>query len=268
MKSVKRFWGNLSRKVKIAITLLALFLMGFALYIFIGGPAFTAEQRFRRAERANMVGPASIVATYDFTNGSYEHLIVADDSDGVIFYAFSGREGYTTEHLYYREKTEDLTVLAAPVLEHFSYWEYELELPVFLFDNYPAAQRAQLQFTLSETVNDVYFEKEYILNSVREENGFFRFNLHAESTNWYIDDWGRAQGTPLGAEGVVLEQFSQMCGYDDSFNLRPQIVTVRLWNSNDELILEEDILLHCVAGQAHTEQGEVIPPKEHKKAAG
>ena len=267
MKAIKRFWGNLPRRVKIAITLLTLFLAGFALYIFIGCPAFTAEQRFRRLEKKHMVGPAQIIDNIKLVPYNYLNLILADDGDGVIMYLYASIH-HGTEAFYYREKTGDLTVLAAPNLEHFSYWEYELELPVFLFDNYPAAQRAQLQFTLSETVNDVYFEKEYILDSVREEDGFFRFLIHAESEDWYIDDFGRAQGTPLGAEGAALQQFSQMCGYDDSFNLRPQPVAVRLWNEHDELILEKEILVHCVAGQAHTEQGEVIPPKEHKKAAG
>lgn len=267
MKRIKHFWGNLPRRVKIAINLLALFLLGFALYIFIGCPAFTPEQRFRRLEKKHMVGPARIIENYELVPYNYLNLILADDGDGVIFYPYADfRHG--SEGFYYREKTGDLTVLAAPVLDHFSYWEYELELPIFLFDNYPKAQRAQLQFTLSETVNDVYFEKEYILDSVREEAGLFRFVIHAESENRHMDDWGRTQGTPLEAEGTVLQQFSHMCGYDDSFNLRPQIVTVRLWDAKDKLILEEEILVHCVAGQAHTEQGEVIPPKEHKKAAG
>jgi len=266
MKAIKRFWGNLPRRAKIAITLLALFLVGFALYIFIGCPAFTPEQRFRRLEKKHMVGPARIIDNIELVPYNYLNLILADDGDGVIMYLYASIH-HGTEAFYHREKTGDLTVLAAPNLSHFTSQEFEVELPVFLFDNYPKAQRAQLQFTLSETLNDVYFEKEYILDSVREEAGLFRFNLHAESDNWYIDDWSRAQGTRLEAEGAALEQFSRMSGYDDSFNLRPQIVTVRLWNSKDELILEEDILLHCVAGQAHAEQGELIPPKEHKKAA-
>ena len=106
----------------------------------------------------------------------------------------------------------------------------------------------------------MYFEKEYILDSVREEDGLFRFVIHVGSNDWYVDDFGHKQGMPVGAEGVVLQQFSQMCGYDDSFNLRPQPVTVRLYDEYDNLILEEEILVHCVAGQAHTEQGESIPP--------
>ena len=254
MKSIKRFWGNLSRRVKIAITLLALFLVGFSLYIFIGCPAFTAEQKFRRAEKAHMVGPGRILLTHDFSNNwSYEHMIVADDGDGVIFYEFSKRFG-TLENLYYREKTGNLTVLAAPDMQSsISFDDGSYILPVFLFDNYPKAVKAELEVTLSETVNNVYFEQTYFLESQREDSGYFKFFLHSESDR--------------GAEGFALRALSGMSGYDDSFNLRPQIVTVRLWNSRDELILEEDILLHCVAGQAHAEQGEIIPPKEHKKAA-
>ena len=267
MKAIRRFWGNIPRRVKIAVTLLALFLAGSALYIFIGCPAFTPEQRYRRLEKAHMVGPARIIDNMELVPYNYLNLILADDGDGIIFYLYADfRHG--TEAFYYREKTGDLTVLAAPNLRYFTSQEFEAELPIFLFDNYPEAQRAQLQFTLSETLNDVYFEKEYILDSIREESGLFRFDLHAESNNWYIDDWGQARGTPLGAEGAALEQLSGMSGYDDSFNLRPQTVIVRLWNASGELILEEDILLHCVAGQAHTDQGEVIPPKEHKNAAG
>lgn len=260
MKRIKRFWRNLPRRVKIAVNLLALFLLGFALYIFIGCPAFNAEHRYRRLEKMHMVGPARIIDNYELVPYNYLNLILADDGDGVIMYLYADIH-HGTEAFYYREKTGDLTVLAAPNLRHFTSQEFEVELPIFLFDNYPKAQRAQLQFTLSETVNGVYFEKEYILDSIREEAGLFRFVIHAASESWYIDDYGMVQGTPLGAEGVVLQQFSHICGYDDSFNLRPQPVTVRLWDANDELILEEEILVHCVAGQAHTEQGEEIPPK-------
>ena len=267
MKRIKHFWSNLPRRVKIAINLLTLFLVGFVLYIFIGCPAFTPEQRFRRLEKAHMVGPARIIDNIELVPYNYLNLILADDGEGVIMYLYADIH-HGTEAFYYREKTGDLTVLAAPNLEYFTSQDFEVELPIFLFDNYPKAQRAQLQFTLSETLNDVYFEKEYILDSRREEAGLFRFNLHAESENWYIDDYGYAHGTRLEAEGAALEQFSRMCGYDDSFNLRPQRVTVRLWDAKDELILEEEILVHCVAGYAHTEQGEEILPKEHKKAAG
>ena len=267
MTSIKGFWRSIPRKVKIAINLLTLFLMGFVLYIFLGCPAFTPEQRYRRLEKTHMVGPARIIDNMELVPYNYLNLILADDGDGVIMYLYADIH-HGTEAFYYREKTGDLTVLAVPNLEHFTSQEFEADLPIFLFDNYPKAKRAQLQFTLSETYNDVYFEKAYILDSFREESGLFRFNLHAESDDWYIDDWGHAQGTRLEAEGAALEQLSRMSGYDDSFNLRPQVVTVRLWNSRDELILEEDILLHCAADQAHTEQGEIIPPKEHKKAAG
>lgn len=259
MKKLKQLWLNIPRRIRIAMNLLVIFLLGFGVWIFCGCPAFTAEQRYRQLEKAHMVGPARIIANYELEPYNYLNLILADDGDGVIFYPYADfRHG--SEAFYYREKTGDLTVLAAPILDSFCYWEYELELPVFLFDNYPQAQRAQLQFTLSETVNDVYFEKEYILDSVREEDGLFRFVIHVGSNDWYVDDFGHKQGMPVGAEGVVLQQFSQMCGYDDSFNLRPQPVTVRLYDEYDNLILEEEILVHCVAGQAHTEQGESIPP--------
>ena len=267
MKRIKHFWGNLPRRVRITVNLLAIFLLAFCTHVFLGSPAFTAEQRFRQLEKANMVGPARIIDSMELVPYNYLNLILADDGDGIIFYLYADfRHG--TEAFYYREKTGDLTVLPLPVLEGFSYWEYELDLPIYLFDNYPKAKKAQLQFTLSETVNDVYFEKEYILDSQREQDGLFRFNIHAESEDWYIDDWGMAQGTHLGAEGTVLEQFSQIGGYDDSFNLRPQRVTVRLYDAEDQMILEEEVLIHCVAGQAHTEQGEIILPKEHKNAAG
>jgi len=267
MKSIKRCWLNIPRRIRIAVNLLLILLLGFGVYVFTGCPAFTPEQRYRRLEKAHMVGPARIIDNIELVPYNYLNLILADDGDGVIMYLYADIH-YGTEAFYYREKTGDLTVLAAPNLEHFTAQNYEADLPVFLFDNYPKAQRAQLQFTLSETLNDVYFEKEYILDSVREEAGLFRFNIHAESEDWYIDDYGQVHGTPLGAEGAALEQFSRMCGYDDSFNLRPQIVTVRLWDARDDLILEEEILVHCAAGQAHEEQGESIPPKEHKKAAG
>lgn len=267
MKRIKRLWLNIPRKTRIAINLLAIFLLCFALYIFLGCPTFTPEQRYRRAERTHMVGPAKILGIYDSESPGYQYVLVADEGDGVIFYLYSDVRG-SKENLYYREKTGDLTVLAAPNIPAYSSDAQVLNLPVFLFDNYPEAVRAELEFTLSETVNDVYFEKTYRLESTREEDGYFHFNIHAEAPGTYTDEYGFEHSNELGAEAIVLSQFSQMCGYADSFNLRPQPITVRLWDEKDELILEEEILVHCVAGQAHTEQGEEFAPKEHKRAAG
>ena len=179
MRQIKRIWLRIPRKVRVLVNLLAIAIVGLALYIFIGCPAFTAEQLYRRLEKSNMVGPAEILTICDIENASYEHLLVADDGEGVVLFGYSNTLG-DHHNLVYRKKTGDLTVLAAPDFRFFGAEEYVLDLPVFLFDEYPAAARAELEMTLSTTLNDVYFEKNYFLESQREGEGYFRFNIHAE----------------------------------------------------------------------------------------
>ena len=203
-----------------------------------------------------MVGPAEILTICDIENASYEHLLVADDGEGVVLFGYSNTLG-DHHNLVYRKKTGDLTVLAAPDFRFFGAEEYVLDLPVFLFDEYPAAARAELEMTLSTTLNDVYFEKNYFLESQREGEGYFRFNIHAESENWYIDEYGQKWGSSLGAEGHALQEFSRMCGYSSAWNLLPQPVTVRLFDDQNDLILEKELLVRCAAGQAHAERGEL-----------
>lgn len=255
MRRLKRLWGNIPRRVRIGINLVTSAMLAFAVYCFLGCPAFTLEQSFRRAEKAHLVGPSEILAVYEPAGSDYEQLLVADDGDAVIFYLYSSAL-HPSDALYYREKTGDLTVLAAPCVGDFPGEEYVLDLPIFIFDHYPEATRAELEFTLSETVNDIYYEKTYLLQSDREEAGWFHFNIHMESENWSVNEWGQAQGTPLGNETYLLYEFSYICGYRDSFNLQPQPVTVRLYDESGSLILEEIIQIRCVKDMAHQEREE------------
>lgn len=255
MRKLKQFWKSIPRKGKIAINLLLMALVSFGIYLFLGCPAFTAEQRYRRAERAHMVGPAKILEIYAPEGSNYQYVLVAEEPGAVIFYLYSDIPGSTGD-LYYREKTGDLTVLAAPNILPGSSSMQVVDLPVFLFDEYPEALRAELEITLSETVNDEYFEKTYHLESSREAEGYFHFNIHAEAEGTYTDLYGFTLPNELGAEGIVLRQFSQMCGYADSFNLRPQPVTVRLYDESGALILEETLQIRCVSDMAHQKRGD------------
>lgn len=252
MRKLKYAWQSIPRKKRIVINILAIAVLSFAIYLFLDCPAFTAEQRYRRAERAHMVGPAEILGIYDPEGSNYQHVLVAEEQNAVIFYLYSDIQG-SMEDLYYREKTGDLTVLASPNILPGSGDAQVLDLPVFLFDNYPEALRAELEITLCETVNDEHFEKTYYLESTREGHGYFHFNIHAEAEGTYTDIYGFEMPNELAAEGIVLRQFSQMCGYHDSFNLRSQPVTVRLYDENDALILDEIIQVRCVSDMAHQE---------------
>lgn len=257
MRKLRLFWKSIPRKRKITINLLMMALIGALLYLFLGCPAFTAEQRYRRAAKAHMVGPGEILGIFDPEGSNYQHVLVAEEQNAVIFYLYSDVPG-SMEDLYYREKTGRLTVLASPNILPGSFGAQVLELPVFLFDDYPEALRAELEITLSETVNDEYYEKTYHLESPREADGYFHFHIHAEAEGSYTDIYGFELPNELGAEGIVLRQFSQMCGYDDSFNLQPQPVTVRLYDKNDSLILEEIVQVRCVKDMAHQKQNDPV----------
>lgn len=231
MKKLKNLWLRIPRKKRIAINFLVILILAFSVYVFCGCPAFTARQKFRRAEKANLVGPGEILGVYELENFGAAYLVVADNGDTVSFYT-SSNIPYAAENFVYRKKTGALTVLATPDYLTHTFLQGEVEIPVFLFDGYPEAARAELEFTLSTTLNDVYFEKDYLLESAREEDGFFHFTLPV---------------TTREAESYAVQAFTALCGYRTTGYYSSQPITVRLYDENGDLILEKEVTIRAQA---------------------
>lgn len=245
MKKPKKLWNRLSRPNRIWILVLGIICLLLMLYTFTGSPSLTIEPQFRRAEKAHLVGPSDILGYTELETdlrGGHWNMLIADDGEGVIFYcyAYSDPSKIRDTELIYRKKTGDLTVLSAPYPQDDRTGLTTAALPVFLFDEYPEAVRAELDITLSITYRGEFFEKTYCLSSVRENPGYFQFTLSTANL----------QG--LGIEGYAIQVLTLISTYGG--RTMPDVsfpAAVRLYNSENELICEESLEITSVVQQAH-----------------
>lgn len=231
--SLKKRWQRLPARTQVLLHLAAITALLFLTYVFMGCPAVTVRSAFRRAEKAAMVGPSDILAQLRPADYPYDALVLADDGDAVTVFALDRRDGNRTE-LVYREKTGDVTVLAAPGDTLFQY-ESRAVLPLIVFDNYANACRAELELTLRSGT----FEKTYALEAVRENMGYFQFSLTAVAES------------SLGDEGRALRLLQEICSNSMAGNLDVAFpAAVRLYDDSGLLLFEDTLYLRSAAAQA------------------
>lgn len=267
MKEIKRFWLNIPRKFRVVINLLATICLIFSLYVLLECPAFTHEQKFRRMEKAELVGPSNILTGIDLQTSGYNHLILAETADAVILFQSSDNP-WDRGNLIYREKTGPVTVMTVPGLRYWYHDEAPIDLPVFVFHNEPRAVRAELDLEFGdgmkrytevnwtrddETITTTY-EKTWHLESDREMGGVFRFDIHAEPEVEKVYEYPSYSVTPLTSEGYALQVFSSMMEDGDSYIYGAIPAAVRLYDREDNLILEETLTIRSVTGQRYAQE--------------
>lgn len=229
-------WTRLFRPLRVLILFAGIVTAAFFTYLFRGSPAFTDEQRYRLAERANLVGPAKILDIQDIPlskNYAYNRIVIADDGDSIVLYVWNTElKRYDT--LLYRKKVGDVTVYPAQIGR--SIYNFrgskELVLPVYAFDDCPEAVRAELDLTLHFGLNGTDYTFKYALEAEREKAGFFSFYIHV--TN------------PSEAEAMALDAFSFLTGSRYSSGLEREdgaVADIRLYDSNDMLLYEETLTI-------------------------
>ena len=245
MNKRRYFWSRLSYQWKLLVYTAVILLLAFCLYFFAGSPPLSMEHRYYRAARDHMVGPGRIIAHLELEQMDYTDLIIAEDGEDLILYIVEENE-FSPAELACRQKTGDLTVLAAPCFRG-GLWSnaYEQHLPVFLFDEYPDAVRAEMEVTLSARYGTEEFSKTYALESRREYAGFFQFDIYVHNSEG------------LGAEGYALYTFSNLSSNSLSAHMNTAVpVTVRLYDTKDSLLLERSWEVRSVAAEAHARRGE------------
>ena len=230
-RSFLKRWNRIPRPLRILILFACIAVAAFFTYLFRGSPAFTDEQRYRLAERANLVGPAQILDIQDIPlskSYAYNRIVIADDGDGIILYVWNTElKRYDT--LLYRKKVGDVTVYPAQINRtmYDLSGSQELVLPVYAFDNCPEAVHAELNLTLNYGLNRKDYTFQYALEAKREKEGFFSFYIHV--TN------------PSDAEAMALDAFSFLTGsrsYSGLDREEGAVAEVRLYDSNDMLLYE------------------------------
>lgn len=246
MSQIKDFWRKIPRKGKICIQLVCIAFCLVAIYTFIGAPVFSVEAQFRRYEKSNMVGPSEILGTVNLERGydSYQKMLIADDGDGIIFYCYDHVE-LDDPALIWRKKTGDITVIGAPYPTDARTRMIRSQYPVYVFDDYPEAVRAEMELTLTANYFNEAFEKTYSLTAKRTNPGYFQFIL------------GTNNRYGLGIEGYAIQGFALISGYEGKYYRDWSVpVTVRLYSETGKLLCERSLEITSVMTQAHLERGE------------
>lgn len=204
------------------LILAALLLMEFLTSNYLKIPVL----QFRREERGNLLGPSRILGTEEIRHRPYDHMIIADDGDGVILWLWG--EDLDRTQLVYREKYTDPLLLAAPGNMSFGF-ESEIHAPIVLFDRKPKAARAEIEFTVDIDYNGKEYITTYVLESERTAQGYFLFTLDLEASG--------ALG--LGGEGAAVSRFVNISANRETYPDYCYPVQVRFYDILGNLIGEE-----------------------------
>lgn len=235
MNGLARCRRRLPVPLRACANLLAIGLCLVLIYIFLGSPALTAEMAYRRAEKANLVGPGEVLAVLEPAGQAYSHLVLAQEDEGVMLYAWD-RWNRDRRAFVYLEKDGPLTLAAAPGRE-LLWLQTHAILPVYLFDNCPEALRAELELTLNGEYQGELHTVTYSLAARREGEGVFAFTIRS--------------GTCLGAEGYLLSQLRHVTGNSAADTSHTEIrAAVRLYDAEGALLSDTRLQLPSALGTA------------------
>ena len=226
-----------SRKLQVVVNLLLISALLYGLYVFLGCPSFSLEQEYRRMEKANHVGPATILGVEAVNGWGTPQIVLADDGKSVILASITRPNDrfYQANNMFYFQKTGDITIAAAPQDLHFSYGEKENGLTLIIFDEYPQAVRAQLDFELYwSRGSDPDYHKQYTLYANREAEGYFRLDLQFTYDKFREDPQYEA-----------ILQWNSLWNYPTDWTPPADAypATVRLYDANDKIIVEKKMQL-------------------------
>ena len=252
---IVRFFQGIPRPVKACFLGFFTCLIAIAFYIAIGCPTLSLRQEFRRAEKANLVGPSKIVDRLDEADyHEYDDLIVGETEHGICFMGRSKYEvagtGNKKNHRYqfnYREKTGNITVVTAPNFWGWSWdshYDWALRLPVYIFTEHSNAASAKITLTVqgshTKTVNGTpqttNYSEVFTATAWAIEPGVLRC---------FVESSGGSSNTALAALSNVCT--NNVFKEDDE--LWTEIpCTVELFDAEGNLIVREEIVLRTDCG--------------------
>ena len=152
---MRRLWKKIPRWLRFALdALLALALLT-AVYVALGCPFLGETALFRRAEKANLMGPSEIIdrlrVRAEWPILGCDEILIGDDGEEVLFWFY--RYWPKSGTLLRREKEDGILLLPLPhcVGIDTMQWQRETAAPLFLFADDRAAVKARVSIRLSET---------------------------------------------------------------------------------------------------------------------
>lgn len=226
-----------SKRKKIIRNLLIIFLAVGLIYMAAGSPILFPRVRMRIEEKQAAIGPSVIIDERSRDEyPEFQKLLVGKTEYGYVFYSM---RDWTSDTLSYRKKAGDMTLLAAPTSgENWHTRTQERTLPIYLFHEYPAAVRAELELTIIGDRSDpAYYElpftRHYTLEATRENGQFFLFYIYVPQSE-----------TELGIDGLAPQLFSEICHSFSSYSANQKAyATVRLYGANGALLAEKELVV-------------------------
>ena len=243
MKKLFAFWKRIPRPTRTIIYFACILLCMAIIIVLSKIPSYTAEMQYRRLEKQHMIGPAKILGTETLSGGSAKLLVAKSDTELMLYrYWIGDYVDYNSTDLVCRKKHGDLTILAAGG-NHHSYSHYNsFTLPIILFDEYPAAVRAEIEFHLffgdyTDANFTIPYEKHFNLEATRTNEGYFCFPIEYKAY------------TNVKYSSMLNDLASISAGYYNSSEVikyTPIPVTVHLYDENDQLIVDEIIYFRTI----------------------
>lgn len=237
---------SLTRPVRTLLHCLVILLCTVAILVFTAMPVLTPEAQYRLLEHGYMVGPARILGT-EAVSENGERLLIGESNNELMLYRYmAGQFSLFADHdnlstdLVCREKHGDLTILAAGGRTPYFSSHRDFYLPIILFDDYPNAVRAEIEFSLlldeQEDKDGICREEiAILLNSNRSNDGYFYFSIYhsAQEDQRYT--------TQLELIASISAGFSY-----NYFRPASIPVNVRLYDAANQLILEKCIYFRTI----------------------
>ncbi len=221
---------KIPRKTQVFINLGLILVLPLVIYVLYDSPVFDPETAFRRAEKANLVGPSEILGIEEVHGVWGDTYVIGDNGDSAILYLCGDSDltPLTYRQLVYRPKMGSVSVYG---LHQYTFGFFDSIYPLIVMDDYPEAVRAELELELywqdSETL-EVY-RKSYQLSAEREHPGYFRMDIQC----------------PFEQQGAQREAISQFARYSSSpptyLGDFSYPATVRLYDEQDKLICEQTL---------------------------
>ena len=130
---------------------------------------FTDTQRFRLAEKAQVIGPSKILGTEQCAD-PWGQVMIGQTAHGYTLFQND------TGELRYCKKMPDFTTVCPTKLPH-DFEDYATVLPVLAFTEDTRASSARLTATVYDLASGALMEFPFIAEVQRSENGYFLFDL-------------------------------------------------------------------------------------------
>ena len=192
---MRRFWNKNPRRLRFFIDALLALILILSCLVALGCPPNGDLTRFRRAEKANLMGPSEILDCMDnpkdWLNARWVRLLIGDDGKEIVFWSYyrSAKSG-----IFLRvEKKDGVLLLPLPgcIYSMSLQLRGEMVMPLFLFVDDPAVVKATVQIQIPEydviTLDQVRGEKA----CSGEENAdsrerYFLFSIPMTQETWMM----------------------------------------------------------------------------------